>query len=175
MTSNSHCWTSWRLCNMHTHHQPLLVASPLHRHRMVHQDLSHKAPLPKTTDVAFKTAAPTYVPLMALNATVKSDVACHALGMVYDPGIEFSMDSTMSDICLHLNICLCQFIFQFALILLFIVFIFFTANTSMRHPVVPHFICQLFSCHVFLTTLCLGFCTPACSGHKVTDDSHYFS
>ena len=45
---------------------------------------------PKTTDVAFETTALTYVPL-------KSNVACHTLGMVYDTGIEFSMDSAKSD------------------------------------------------------------------------------
>ena len=50
----------------------------------------------KATDVAFKTPALTNVPQGALNVTVKSDIACHALGIVYDPGINTCMEHLFS-------------------------------------------------------------------------------
>ena len=77
---------------------PLLTYSPLATH------LPIMTPSPNTTnvaseisDVAFKISALMYVPQMAPSATVNSNVACHALGMVFDPGINFSMDSKPSD------------------------------------------------------------------------------
>ena len=114
------------------------------------------------------------------NLYIQNEVAtgpCTAtvLGMVYDPGINLCMDSAMSDNHLCLDISFHHFILQFTLILLFVIFVFFTATTLMWHPVTLHFICHLFSCHVFLAALCFAFCTPAFSGHKVTGDSHYFS
>ena len=61
------------------------------------------APPPKMTDVAFETSALTYVLQMALSATVDSNIACHALGMMYDPGVIFSIDSKLSNIHLCLD------------------------------------------------------------------------
>ena len=75
--------------------------------------ITHNTPPLKTTDVAFETAAPTYVPQMALNATVDSYVACHVLGMVCDPGINLSMDSATRNMCLHPNFSFCHFLLQF--------------------------------------------------------------
>ena len=72
-----------------------------------------------TTNVAFEISALTYVSQMALSVTVDSDVACHALGMVFDPGIDFSMDSAPSDIHPCPDISFGPFIFQFTLALLF--------------------------------------------------------
>ena len=101
---------------------PLLTYSPLATR------LPITTPSPNTTnvaseisDVAFEISVPTYVPQMAPSATVDSDVACHALGMVFDPGIDFSMDSTLSNIHPCPNISFSPFIFQFALALLFAV------------------------------------------------------
>ena len=99
---------------------PLLTYSPLATR------LPIMPPSPNTTnvaseisDVAFKISAPTYVPQMAPSATVDSNVACHALGMVFDPGIDFSMDSAPSDFHPCPNISFSPFIFQFTLALLF--------------------------------------------------------
>jgi hypothetical protein len=58
---------------------------------------------------------------MAPSATIDSDITCHALGMVFDPGINFSMDSAPSDIHPCPDISFGPFIFQFALALLFAV------------------------------------------------------
>ena len=89
--------------------------------------------------------------------------------------INLSMDSTKSDnhLCPHISFhC---FLLQFALMHLFVIFIFFIATTLMWHPVTPHFICCIFSCHIFIPALCLSFHTSAFSSCKVTEDSHYFS
>ena len=45
-----------------------------------------------------------------LKMTVGSDIACHALGMVFDPGINFSMDSAPSDFHPHPDISFSPFI-----------------------------------------------------------------
>ena len=100
--------------------------APLLTYRPLAMCLPIMTPLPNTTnvaseipDVAFEISALTYVPQMALSATVDSDVTCHALGMVFDPGINFSMDSAPSDIHPCPNISFHPFILQFALALLF--------------------------------------------------------
>ena len=88
----------------------------------------------KIPDVAFEISAPTYVPQMAPSATVDSDVACHALGMVFDPGIDFSMDSAPSDIHPCPDISFGPFIFQFTLALLFAVSV---SRATYSSPSVP--------------------------------------
>ena len=92
---------------------PLLTYSPLATR------LPITAPSPNTANVASEISAPTYVPQMAPCATVDSDVACHALRMVFDPGIDFSMDSAPSGIHPCPDISFGPFIFQFTLALLF--------------------------------------------------------
>ena len=92
---------------------PLLTYSPLATR------LPITTPLPNTANVAFEISAPTYVSQMAPSATVNSDIACYALGMVFDPGINFSMDSAPSDIHPCPNISFGPFFFQFARALLF--------------------------------------------------------
>ena len=132
-------------------------------------------PLPKTPNVAFEISALTYVPQMALSATIDSDVACHALGMVFDPGINFSMDSAPSDFHPHPDVSFSHFISQFALILLFAISVFFVDATLMQHPVALHFSRCFFSRHIFVAALCLAVHTSAFSNRNVTEDSHYFS
>ena len=95
------------------------------------------APSPNTTnvaskisDVAFKMSTPTYVPQMAPSATVDSNVTCHALGMVFDPGIDFSVDSALSDIHPCPDISFHPFIFQFTLTHLFAVSVSRTTYSS---------------------------------------------
>ena len=105
---------------------PLLTYSPLATCLLI----TMNTPSPKTTDVAFETSAPTYVLQMAPSATVESTIACHALGMVFDPGINFSMDSTPSNFHPRPGISFSPFIFQFALALLFAVSISHATNSS---------------------------------------------
>ena len=85
----------------------------------------------KTPNVAFEISALAYVPQMAPSATVDSNVTCHALGMVFDPGINFSMDSALSDIHPCPDISFSPFIFQFALALLFAVSISHATYSSL--------------------------------------------
>ena len=97
-------------------------------------------PLPKTTDVAFEISAPAYVLQVAPSATVDFNITCHALGMVFDPGINFSMDSAPSDFHTRPDISFSPFIFQFALTLLLAVSISRTTYSSPPSalPSVPH-------------------------------------
>ena len=113
---------------------PLLTYGPLATH------LPITTPSLSTMNVAFKISAPTYVSQMALNATVDSNVTCHALGMVFDPGINFSMDSATSDIHPCPDISFGPFIFQFALALLFAVSVSCAtySSPSSALPSVPH-------------------------------------
>ena len=123
---------------------------------------------PKTTDLIFETPTPTFVPQLAPSATLGSDVTCHTLRMVFDPGINFRMDSATSII--HVYPVVSFLLFQFALILLFVFFVVFAATVA-----APHFILRLRSHNIFLTSACLALHTPSSSRRDVTEDSHYFS
>ena len=118
-----------------------------------------------STDITIKTTAQIYVLQVALNAIAKSDVACHVLGMVYDPGIGFSLDSMKGDDHLCPNICPWYLPSPF-------ITLFSSLPWCSSYPL--HLLCHyhsdvtpghsqvipcLRSCHIFLAACCLVFHT----------------